>query len=560
MAKASTSMTLDLSTKTDEELAEVLDFGQTWLLADKAKQGFTVEAFEAFFEGGHGTPLHPEAKQWVRNVFAAHQEGLGLAQEAFRGSAKTTVFSKYLVAFYIGHHPEKCNLIVRINDSKSNESTEAISFIIEHTEFWKLCFPHVVPDKAKGWGAEGYEVKREDISYAKWARIKAGMPPDPTFVGRGWKSGSIIGSRVNGMLVVDDIHNEDNVSGIQLASVKKFITDTLFPVMMDGAWEIWNFTPWTEDDVYAYILSTGQYKHNKSPVIIEDEDGEEWPEDPQIPLSGKSYRFTWPRDGEHGWDFNKLSKTYKQQGQLGFARMYLLDLKAAEGQTLKAEWLEPPYPYISLKNTWPSWLGVDFASSADQTIARNKELDYFVLAHGITIPGENKFILTDGIREHMELGEATIRLETYAAQLPYLRWIGVEAVGGGLEFARGLIRTTSLPIHSCKPSDTYAASQGKSKGARFQNWMSGYFQFGRASIIEAERVFINHFRNEWLTFPDGKHDDCLDGVFWAMWVAALFGGLVMRQSSNYVGETTNPMFKVKKKKTSPYSGLGAYRG
>ena len=553
-------MTLDLSKKTDAELAEILDTALLVGLSMKAQEGFTVEAFHAFFEGGHGSKLHDAGVKWVDNFFAAREEKLGLAQEAFRESAKTTVFSKFLVAFYIGHHPEHCNLIIRINDSKASETSEAIAYIVEHTEFWKLCFPHVVPDKAKGWGAEGYEVKREDISYAKWARIKAGMPPDPTFVGRGWKSGSNIGSRTNGLLIVDDIHNEDNTTGVNLTAVKKFVTDTLFPIVTSIGMEVWNFTPWTEDDAYAYILSTGEYRHNKSPVIVEDENGELWPEDPQIPLSGKRYIFTWPKDGEDGWDFERLAKTYRKQGHLGFARMYMLDLKAAEGQTLKAEWLEPPYPYISLKNTWPSWLGVDFASSADQTIARNKELDYFVLAHGITIPGENKFILTDGIREHMELGEATIRLETYAAQLPYLRWIGVEAVGGGLEFARGLIRTTSLPIHSCKPSDTYAASQGKSKGARFQNWMSGYFQFGRASIIEAERVFINHFRNEWLTFPDGKHDDCLDGVFWAMWVAALFGGLVMRHSSNHVGEMTNPMYKSKKKRISPLSGLGDYRG
>jgi len=551
-------MTLDLSSKTDEELAEILDTATLVGLSMKAQEGFTVESFHAFFEGGHGTPLHPEAMVWVDNVFQAHDESLGLAQEAFRGSSKTTVFSKYLLAFYIGHHPESCSLIVRINDSKSSEATESIAFIIEFTEFWKLCFPHVVPDKSKGWGAEGYEVKREDMSYAKWARIKAGLPPDPTFVGRGWKSGSIIGSRVNGMLVVDDIHNEDNVSGIQLVSVKKFVTDTLFPVLMDGAWEIWNFTPWTEDDAYAYILSTGQYKHNKSPVIIEDENGEEWPLDPEIPLSGKTYRFTWPRDGEHGWDFKKLSKVYKQQGHLGFARMYMLDLKAAEGQTLKAEWLHG-YPPEMLKQDWPVFMGIDFASSADQTIAKQRDLDYFTLAVMNAIPGENRVVLIDGVREHLQMGEATIRTEAMASRYPYLKMIGVEAVGGGKEFFANLLRSTTLPVFECSPAQARAASRGIGKGPRFENWMAPYFQFNRASIAKMENTFFNHFRDEWLNFPNGKHDDCLDAVFWAMWVAARFGGLVMRRSA-YQGEITNPMYKEKKKSSSPYSGLGAYRG
>ena len=552
-------MTLDLSKKTDDELAEILDTALLVGLSMKAQEGFTIEAFHAFFEGGHGSKLHNEAVKWVDNFWEAYEAGKGLAQEAFRESAKTTVFSVYLLLFYIGHYPERCNLILRINGPKADDTTGKIATIIEHSEFWKLCFPHVVPDKVKGWGANGYEVKREDMSYAKWTRIKAGMPLDSTFVGRGWESGSNIGSRVNGLLIVDDIHDENNTTGIKLAAVKKFVTDTLFPIVTATGMEVWNFTPWTEDDVYAYILSTSEYVHNKSPVIVLDEDGELWPEDPQIPLSGKKYRFTWPKDGVHGWDFERLAKTYRKQGHLGFARMYMLDLKAAEGQTLKSEWLEPAFPYLSLKSTWSTWLGIDFASSADQTIARNKELDYFVLAHGVTVPAENRFILVDGIREHMGLGEALVRVESYAAQLPYLQWIGSEAVGGGLEFTRELMRNTVLPIHSCKPSDTYAASQGKTKGARFENWMSAYFQFGRASLIDAEKSFLGHFRNEWLTFP-GVHDDCLDGVFWAMWVAALFGGLVMRYSNEYVGEQTNPMYKKKKKKSSPYSGLGDYRG
>ena len=166
-----------------------------------------------------------------------------------------------------------------------------------------------------------------------------------------------------------------------------------------------------------------------------------------------------------------------------------------------------------------------------------------------------------GIRERLPMGEATLRTEAYCSQLPYLKMMGVEAVGGGKEFARGLLRSTTLPIHECLPSDVNKAARGKSKIARIQNWMAPYFQFGRASLSDAERAFITHFENEWLMF-DGTtgHDDCLDAVLWAMWVAARFGGLVMRHSNSYVAEITNPMYKTGKKKASPYAGLGAYRG
>jgi len=547
-------LTTDISKASTEELKATLDYAKQMLLAMKAAESFSVEGFHAYFEGGHGTKLHPEAVLWVENIFSAHEEGKGLAQEAFRGSAKTTVFTKYFVSYYIGHHPEKCNLIVRINDNKANESTEAVAFIIEHTEFWKMCFPHVEPDKQKGWGAEGYEVMRTDILYKKWARKKAGLPPDPSFVGRGWKSGSIIGSRVNGCLVVDDIHNEDNTSSeLQLGQVKTFITDTLFPVLMDDAWEIWNYTPWRENDAYQYILSTEQYKHNKSPVIVEDENGELWPEVPGIPLSGKKYRFTWPRDGVHGWDYEKLTKTYRQQGHLGFARMYMLDLSAAEGQTLKKEWLNK-YNAEFIKNDWPVYMGIDFASSAEQTLAKSKDLDYFTLAVMNAIPGENRVVLIDGIREHLQMGAATIRTEAIASQYPYLKMIGVEAVGGGKEFYGNLLRQTVLPVYECSPAKV---AVGRGKGARFENWMSPYFQFRRAYIADYENSFFNHFRNEWLNFPNAKHDDTLDAVFWAMWVAAIMGDLVMK-NTGYTNEITNPMYKAKKKSRNFYATLGAY--
>jgi hypothetical protein len=79
-------------------------------------------------------------------------------------------------------------------------------------------------------------------------------------VGYGWASGSIIGSRFNGVVVIDDIHDAENTASERmLKRVKDWFTNTLEFCVMKGAWQIWNFTPWLTNDLYAYIKAMGLY-------------------------------------------------------------------------------------------------------------------------------------------------------------------------------------------------------------------------------------------------------------------------------------------------------------
>ena len=73
--------------------------------------------------------------------------------------------------------------------------------------------------------------------------------------------------------------------------------------------------------------------------------------------------------------------------------------------------------------------------------------------------------------------------------------------------------------------------------------MAPMFQFGRAFVSDRPNEFINHFRREWLQFPMGIHDDCLDAVFWAMEMGKynMFG-----QPDETPMKILNPMFEQKK--------------
>lgn len=480
-------------------------------LAISARTNDNPRGFADFFELMHGTPLHAEGKKWISAAYKAHSQGKGLLAECHRESGKTTVFSKFFPAFRIGHEPHKKSGVIRINDEKANETAAAVAHLIEHDKRWKMVFPHVVPDPERGWGAKGYNVKRTDVPTEEWARVLTQGPIGPTFVGHGWSSGSIIGSRYDGTLIVDDIHDGENTSSDrQLAAVKKFYSETLEFCLMTGAWEIWNYTPWLTNDLYAYLKSTKAYFHVKSPVMREAVEGEEgaaeWPSVPNVPLSGRH----WKRYHPEKWTWDVLTSKYIKNGAIDFARMMLLDLEATKGFHLKAEWLHE-YPGAQINPSWPVLFGIDYASTADKL--KDKDRDYFAMAILRAIPGGG-LVLVDGLRAHMSKGEALEAVASYWGIYPTLKMIGVEAIGKGEEFYNDLVMLQNA-YGRTPPLFPIKSHGGKNKGERFEKILAPKFQFSRIWISDTPTPFLNEFRNEWLLWPNSEHDDCLDGVYMA---------------------------------------------
>lgn len=511
-------------------------------LAARAASEDSPRSFWAYFALMHGKPLHAEGMKWIENAYKAHAEGRGDLQECHRESGKTTVFSKFFTSYRIGKEPHKINAIIRINDDKANETTAGIAHIIENDPKWKMVFPHVIPDKDRGWGAKGYNVKRTDIPEAEWAEILTKSPDGATLKGYGWTSGGIIGSRFNGVVIVDDIHDRDNTrSDRQLNEVKGFYKDTLQYCIMKGAWEIWNFTPWLPNDLYAYVSSLGLYHHNKTPVMIPANEGEEgaeyWEKDPDIPISGSWWKLYW----REVWDFDRIGNKYKATGAIDFARMMLLDLKAIEGQNLKLEWLHY-YPSTEIQQSWATIFGIDYASTADKL--KDKDRDYFALAIYSVIPGGG-IVLKDGFRGKISKGEALNTVMSLWGLYPNLIKIGVETHGKGEEFYRDLILLNDL--NGRAPPLMPITHGKKGKGERFENWLAPRFQVSRIWISDADTPFLNAFKNEWLMYPNTQHDDCLDAAYMGAIAAE---GYIPSQAERTVYGT--------KKQNNPFSHAAAW--
>jgi phage terminase large subunit-like protein len=73
-------------------------------------------------------------------------------------------------------------------------------------------------------------------------------------------------------------------------------------------------------------------------------------------------------------------------------------------------------------------------------------------------------------------------------------------------------RDWGLPIVDFNPGRS-------SKGERFEKTMAPLFERGVARVVNVESPFLRTFREEWLRWPQGEHDDCLDAVYYMIMAA-----------------------------------------
>jgi hypothetical protein len=463
---------------------------EKWCRTEIAGQDDGVEGFAQFYRlvFGRRLPRHAQ-EEWLPVIYRARQQGKGVVIQAFRGAAKTTTLSVAWVAFRIGHQPESSNLVIQAGDKAAHDTSQQIADLIANNQAWQVVFPRVCPDPKQGWGAAGYEVKRTDMDYDEWRALCAqSKGKDPTLLGLGYRSRAVIGKHPTGVLLVDDIHDENNTrSAKELEMVRQVMAGTILPTVTPETWQVVVGTPWVVNDVLAGLKASGRYLLVRTPVL---RDGKiVWPE-----------RYS-PKD---------LEGIRQAVGEKEFARMYLLDLDASSGAHLRRGWLHS-YPAEKINPAWPVVMGVDYASTADQLTAGRR--DFFAVAIGRALPGGAGVVLVDGFRGKVSQGEAEMQLKRLAELYPTTQVIGVEAVGKGEEFFHLMLRTSRLPL---QPVNTGRSS----KGERFEKGMAPLFQFRRAWVADVETPFIRAFRDEWVRWPSGEHDDTLDAVYWMLYVGA----------------------------------------
>ncbi|HDZ13872.1 hypothetical protein LCGC14_1238620 [marine sediment metagenome] len=406
--------------------------------------------------------------------------------------------------------------------------------IIRHSPGWKMAFPNIIPNEKGHWGADsGYDVYDTNIVYEEWARITQSEGRARTLKGVGYRSNYLPGPHPTGVLLVDDIHNEDNTtSRRELKKVKDVYKGTILPMIEPETWHMAVGTPWTDSDLISYVKSTGVYKHVFNPACEM--------------VGDKLVNPTWSSK----WPVSLLERRRKEVGEIEFARMYLLDLEKTKGLVLKKEWLKY-WPNAQIMKEWPVIIGVDYTSTADPLREKG---DYFALAVGRVIPGGQGIVIEDGLMIKLPQSEAEMAVITWGQRYPTLMGIYVESVFSGNEFYQHLlnnpeVRASGLPINKVPVR--------KSKGWRYEKEVAPLFQRSRLYLSDAENAFINAYKDQWMGWQGDRlsdlgHDDALDAVYCIVGsdIGQSFVSPLVRQQA----KTTNPTWG-REKEPNPI-GLG----
>lgn len=473
-----------------------------------ARENNNPYGFGHFFWCINGHELAPYAeKVWVPEIYAAKAENTGVLNEAFRGSTKSTV-GYTLDLFLLGHNPHKSGLIVGANDDAANKISSLVAAVIEFLPGWKATFPHVVPDKDRGWGAKGYQIKDTRIPYDKWVeKTVQDHGRDNSFVGAGVESSDIPGMHPSLFLHIDDIHDEKNTSSPrELAAVKAAVRKNILPTMSrPGPRPFYHveFTPWVKDDAYQIMVDTNIFRHIKTPLYTEvamDEPG-------AVLYQEKYVKFAdWP--GHVNAEFADFWRSLLNDRSTFFLMM-LLDREGAIRERI-FKW----YPYKSelVNFGWPLVAGADYASVYQPTRGNPGDRSHFALCYALKTP-EGNVVIGDGVVEQC----TQLQAENYvmSAQSLYQGWLNVvvEMDGKGSDFFQLMARHPGM---NAIPKWT----GGKKKPDRLWKGMSGWFELGKVRISDADTKFLNLARAFLNNYPNiSQHApewDVADSIYYAL--------------------------------------------
>lgn len=482
-------------------------------LIDKAATWDGVESVAAFGEYVFGKRPAKHHRAWLSEALENNRVAIVAPPE----SAKSTWMSVILPAWWIGRHPESTNLLVSVSDDQAQKNAGLIADTIEQNPRWKQVFPKVVPDKEKGWSRDGYYVK-EDGDYGQWT-VKVADRAHPTLSAGGVGSSLIIGKRVSGICVCDDLHDDmSRRSAAVRDNTREFLKMTVSSRVLEDAKLIVVGTRWHPEDVFDHIKTVGLYSMFEHPAISD----------------GVSY---WPRR----WSLERLGQKRQELGSLDFELMYLCNPAAAQGRLLKREWLR----YMSagdIKRDWPCVFGIDPAFKKQHLIATHtRKRSRFALVKYRIAPG--KLVIEDIIADYLTEPEAEALVEREAA-LDSPVQIRVESNGVGDPFYQTLAARTRLPL-------TYENARLDTVGRA--QLMARDFEYGKVWVSDAATPGLRLFATEWVSLgEEGASDDTISAAYYG-WRAAAYA--IPRETPEEADKR-----KARPATISPFKQIEAYYG
>lgn len=334
-------------------------------------------------------------------------------------------------------------------------------------------------------------ISNESSAADEWA-----MTNGSNFMGAGILAG-ITGNRADGVIWDDLIRGREQAdSDVIRQKTWDAYFDDLLTRKKPGAWEIGITTRWHEDDPAGRILPLN---YNGESGFIQGQDGNEWyvvcipaeAERSDDILGRQIGERVWPEwfPENHFAPFKKSPRTW--------ASLYQQRPAPEEGDLFKREWLRP-YTSVPDRKTLTVYGASDYAVTADGG-------DYTV--HIVVgVDAEGKMWLLDLWRQQ---ADSSVWVEAFCdlvREWKPMQW--AEETGqikSGLDpfIVQRMRARQAYVVRELFPTRGDKAIRAQSIRGRMA--LDGLYVPINAPWYEA-------FRSELLTFPSGRHDDCVDAL------------------------------------------------
>ena len=350
---------------------------------------------------------------------------------------------------------------------------------IEHNYLFKEDFgDYVKPSDEKWTQSEGFVVRDTDR-----------QAKDPTFQFLG-TGGAVNGARLD-VIICDDILDLTNSqSEVTRDNVHAWFTEMVLSRLVEGGRCMMVGTLQSRLDLYCQLSESPEFHY----VHIRATDEEK--------------RYTLSRR----WPFERLMKKKRAVGSVKFAKLFQNDRTAQTGKLLKPEWLNyygrtpesgypvilPPYEHMSIYITIdPAIADKDFIEKLEKD-----DPDYFALCVAGWHAQSQRLFILENFKARLTLIEQLKTIQDYYERYRPIK-VGIESVAYQKALAQAAWALPSMiPVVELKTHGGLG-----SKISRIEA-LGGHFETKRIWIHPDNQNLID----EYIHFPDVKHDDVLDSV------------------------------------------------
>ena len=380
---------------------------------------------------------------------------------------KSMLVSHYFPAWYLGMFPDKRVILTAYEaDFAATWGRRARDVLNEYGNF---VFGIEVNNKSSA-------ANRWDIQENMGGMVTAGV------------GGPITGKGADILIIDDPVKNaEEANSQTYRDKTWEWYQSTAYTRLEPNGSIILIMTRWHEDDLAGRILH--QIEHDK---------GEHW-EVINLPAIAEDHDILGRIIGEPLWprryDLNELEQIKYTTGSYWWSALYQQRPQPPEGGLLKRSWIRyyqtyelPPLEEFIIYQAWD--LAISTKETADYTVCTT-----------IGVSKKKQIYVLDWYRDRIDFPTQVRMVEKLANKWKPSQ-IGIESNAYQQALPQQLKKTSLLPIKEVKRT--------KDKVTRIT---SAFVHFENGKILLPEKhPELENFINEYIYFPQGKHDDMLDSV------------------------------------------------